>query len=88
MYNLLHMFAIIGLGNPGEKYKNNRHNVGYMMIDYIVDQVKSEKLKVQSGNLKFKTQNAFSSKIYHLGSKILLVKPLTFMNRSGIAVKK
>jgi len=49
------MKLIIGLGNPGEKYKNNRHNVGHMIIDYIVDQVQSSKVKIQNYNSKFKT---------------------------------
>ncbi len=73
------MFCIIGLGNPGEKYKNNRHNVGFQFIDYLIESLK---------NPNFKIQNAFLSRIYHLGSRILLVQPQTFMNRSGEAVKK
>lgn len=47
------MKLLIGLGNPGEKYKNNRHNIGHMMIDYI-GQVQSSKFKIQNDNSKFK----------------------------------
>lgn len=47
------MKFIVGLGNPGPKYQNNRHNVGHMMIDYV-DQVQRSKFKNQSYNLKFK----------------------------------
>ena len=48
------MKIIVGLGNPGPKYQNNRHNIGHMMIDYMADQVQSAKFKVQSCNLKLK----------------------------------
>lgn len=73
------MKFIVGLGNPGLKYRSNRHNIGFMMIDYIVNQVQSSKVKVEKKS---------DSIIYHLSSNILLVKPQTFMNLSGPAVKK
>ncbi len=69
------MKLIVGIGNPGERYKSNRHNVGQMMIDYIGDQVKSEKFNPsadgQNYNLKLKT-----------------FKTDGFMNESGKFVKK
>lgn len=73
------MKILVGLGNPGAKYKNNRHNVGYMFVDYIVPLlhcsiVKEEKLFITMKQSNHKT--------------ITLAKPLTFMNNSGIAVYK
>lgn len=77
------MIAIIGLGNPGEKYKENRHNAGYMFIDYF--------LQNQNDKAKFKSNKYTQSeeiKITLKNQTFLLVKPLTFMNLSGQAVKK
>ena len=47
------MILIIGLGNPGSKYQNNRHNVGHMFVDYVLENQKS-KIKKQNYNSKFK----------------------------------
>jgi len=72
---------IIGLGNPGTKFKNTRHNVGFMAIDKI------------AGNFQFSIfnfQSIFNAEISEgeiSGKKIILVKPQTFMNASGKAVK-
>jgi PTH1 family peptidyl-tRNA hydrolase len=72
--------AVIGLGNPGKKYEFTRHNVGFMVVDKLAEKY----------NLSFK-----NSAFYYLfaegqledSSKFVLVKPTTFMNMSGIAVK-
>ena len=72
------MIAIIGLGNPGEKYKNTRHNVGFMAIDKFAEKNDFPEFKLQ------KKSNALISK----KEDILLVKPQTFMNESGKAVKE
>lgn len=67
------MKLILGLGNPGDQYKTNRHNVGFMLLDQI-----SEEL-----DLEFKKhKNYFLAK----DQKTFFVKPRTFMNRSGVAV--
>jgi len=82
------MKLVVGLGNPGEKYENSRHNVGFMMVDRIMQNLKC---KMKNYNLKFKTSKKFQAKISQITnhkSQILLVKPQTFMNESGVAVKK
>jgi PTH1 family peptidyl-tRNA hydrolase len=75
------MIIIIGLGNPGEKFKNTRHNVGFMAI---------EEFTRKNNFPDFKLKKKFSSLISGgiIGDeKIILVKPQTFMNESGKAVK-
>lgn len=72
------MFIIIGLGNPGEKFKKTRHNLGFMAVDFFVEK----------NNLsEFKMQKKYDSLISE-NSEVILVKPQTFMNNSGLAVKK
>ncbi|HLC94163.1 MAG TPA: aminoacyl-tRNA hydrolase [Patescibacteria group bacterium] len=76
------MRMIVGLGNRGEGYKNNRHNVGHMFIEYLSKQIQNAKLKrdnvVKSDTYAYETHR----------EKIMLVKPMTYMNESGIVVKK
>lgn len=75
------MKLIIGLGNPGEKYKETRHNIGFAII---------EKIKEVADFSDFKEQQKFGAliaeKTKNDGEKVLLVKPLSFMNRSGEVV--
>lgn len=72
-------YIIVGLGNPGAKYSETRHNAGFMAIDYIVRQTNDkEKLK----------HNALCIQTNLFNKKILLMKPQTFMNDSGRAVKE
>ncbi|GIW64325.1 MAG: peptidyl-tRNA hydrolase [Patescibacteria group bacterium] len=75
------MNIFIGLGNPEEKYQNNRHNVGHMFIDYLVNQLKNLDIK------ELKEKNNPIAKIYR-SENIILAKSLTFMNESGKAIKK
>lgn len=71
---------IVGLGNPGSKYEKTKHNIGFMAIDNIV-----KKLDVTfTDDKNFKAQIG-STFINH--EKVYFVKPTTFMNNSGIAVK-
>lgn len=72
------MIVIVGLGNPGSKYENTRHNVGFLTIDRI-----AEKLGIDVRTLKWK---ALVGEGRYQGEKILLVKPQTFMNLSGESV--
>ena len=76
------MFIIVGLGNPGEKYEKTRHNIGFKAVDEV-------NLNFQFPVFKFQSvYNAEISKGIINDKKITLVKPQTFMNRSGMAVKK
>ncbi|MFH1504423.1 MAG: aminoacyl-tRNA hydrolase [Candidatus Omnitrophota bacterium] len=74
------MKVIFGLGNPGSQYKNNRHNIGYRVIDKLA----------QAWNLKFKRSFATRSFIAVKKAErknVLLAKPRVFMNNSGLCVK-
>ena len=74
------MYLIAGLGNKGKKYADTRHNVGFKIIDTIVNQYEFEKYR-ESSNF-----HIFKGKIFH--KKVLLLKPMTFMNNSGKAVSE
>ena len=68
--------VIAGLGNPGFKYRGTRHNLGYVLIDRLADQLDSQ----------WKTIPKFEAEIAHANfcdKKLVLVKPLTFMNASS-----
>lgn len=71
-------FIIAGLGNPGAQYEKTRHNVGFVAIDYIAD-----KLGVRIDRAKFHSLTA-EAKIGEV--RVLLMKPQTFMNNSGVAI--
>ncbi len=72
------MLFIVGLGNPGTKHQNNRHNVGFMAVDQIHQQENFPAWKVQFQALV--SQGTLG------GEKVMLIKPTTFMNESGRAV--
>ncbi len=72
---------IIGLGNPGRRYKKTRHNVGFRVIDELVKNYES---RIRNHEEKFNA-SVWEMKINN--QKIILAKPLTFMNESGRAVK-
>ena len=69
------MKLIVGLGNPGEKYKFNRHNIGFLAIDYLIDKFRASKIS-----------SKFKGELYKAGDYLFL-KPTTFMNLSGESVK-
>jgi PTH1 family peptidyl-tRNA hydrolase len=73
------MKLIIGLGNPGDQYKDTRHNIGYMIVDKLSHELGKERATWEND----KAHQALIAKI----GDILLVKPVTYMNNSGIAVK-
>lgn len=69
------MKIIVGLGNPGEKYQKTRHNVGFMFLDFLVGE-----------KAVWKTEKKFNAMILEQGDKVF-IKPLTFMNNSGMTVR-
>lgn len=71
------MKIIVGLGNPGSKYTYTRHNVGFLFLDYLTALLESSDYMEEA---KFK---AVIAEANVSGEKVLLVKPLTFMNLSG-----
>lgn len=71
-------YLIVGLGNPGAKYENTRHNAGFMALDYI-----AEKAGARVDRLKFK---GLCGTAQIGGKKVLLLKPSTYMNLSGQSV--
>jgi len=75
------MKLIIGLGNPGLKYKHTRHNLGFMVVDKLAEKI----------GLKWKYSANFNAEIIETtlkGKKTILLKPLTYMNLSGQSVVK
>ncbi|OGI16616.1 MAG: aminoacyl-tRNA hydrolase [Candidatus Moranbacteria bacterium RIFCSPHIGHO2_02_FULL_40_12b] len=76
------MILIVGLGNPGEKYKNNRHNAGFIVLDEIQKTWNFPDFEF------YKKFNSDVSDGQMSNVKCLLVRPQTFMNHSGEAVRK
>lgn len=73
------LFLIIGLGNPGTKYENTRHNVGFDTVDYL-----SYKYGIKLSKIGFKA--VYGEGLLD-GSRVILVKPQTFMNLSGESIR-
>jgi len=69
---------IVGLGNPGQKYKNNRHNIGFIVVDRFA--------KAHDIGLCIRKKKAVFGRGAFGGEEIVLLKPQTFMNLSGEAV--
>ena len=71
-------YLIVGLGNIGSEYLKTRHNIGFEVIDFM-----AKKFEVQMTDIKLGAKGNFN----HKGKKIILLKPSTFMNRSGKSVR-
>ena len=74
------MYLIVGLGNPGRQYEGTRHNMGFDTIDYLI-----EKYRIPQSGVKF---NAMYGKGIIGGEKVILMKPLSYMNLSGSPVRE
>ena len=72
------MYIVVGLGNPTRQYEGTKHNVGFDTIDFLVDEY-----RVPSSGVKHK---AMYGKGVIAGQKVILAKPLTYMNLSGESV--
>ncbi len=69
---------VVGLGNPGKEYENTRHNVGFMVIDELARRLKLKDYRTESLSHVYRAKVA--------GREVLLAKPQTYMNNSGLAV--
>jgi len=74
------LYLLVGLGNPGSKYDQTRHNIGFMALDYLAERigVTVSKSKMQGLYAKARCNDA----------PVILLKPQTFMNRSGVCVRQ
>ncbi len=75
----LETFLIIGLGNPGREYRDNRHNFGFMLIDRLIIKLNARGMKLQS--------KAIVTDAVYRDRKLILAKPQTYMNLSGHSVQ-
>lgn len=73
------MKLVAGLGNPGERHRKNRHNVGFMFLDKLASKLRSD---------KWDTNQKFNSELNMINQSLIIAKPQTFMNSSGEAVSK
>jgi len=71
------MKLVVGLGNPGKKYQNTKHNIGFMCLDFYA----------KNNKVSFKKENKFGGESLKIGNLVLL-KPHTFMNLSGESIQK
>ena len=74
------MYIIAGLGNPGKKYENTKHNVGFLTVDIL-----AEKLGIRVSKIRHK---ALTGEGFIGTEKVLLVKPQTYMNHSGESIRE
>jgi PTH1 family peptidyl-tRNA hydrolase len=72
-------FLLIGLGNPGREYRDNRHNIGFMVIDRLIVRLNARGMRVQS--------KAIVTSAMYEERKLILAKPQTYMNLSGQSIQ-
>ncbi|MCI8510574.1 MAG: aminoacyl-tRNA hydrolase [Lachnospiraceae bacterium] len=73
------MYIIVGLGNPGKEYENTRHNVGFMALDALADQL--------GADVSERKHKALCGRAVIGGEKVILLKPQTYMNASGESLR-
>lgn len=74
------MYVIVGLGNPGREYRDTRHNIGFKAIDLLAN-----RNSIDINKIKFKSVYGEG---FIKGEKVILLKPQTYMNNSGISVRE
>jgi len=74
------MRLVVGLGNPGDHYRRTRHNVGFMVVDVLAARAGGGRWRAEADAAVAEAELA--------GERVLLVKPQSFMNRSGVAVER
>ncbi len=74
------MVLIVGLGNPGEKYENTRHNIGFMVVNELARKL------LPLGKTAWQLNKKFNAQVLSIQPQAILAKPLTMMNASGFAV--
>ena len=74
------MFLIVGLGNPGSQYEDTRHNIGFKVVDNI-----AKEYNIEINRQKFK---GMCGEGFINGEKVILLKPLTYMNLSGESIRE
>jgi len=72
-------FLIVGLGNPGREYKDNRHNVGFMLVDRLTVRLNARLTRVQA--------KALVGSVNYDNNKLIFAKPQTYMNLSGQSIQ-
>ena len=77
------MKLIAGLGNPDDKYQYSRHNIGYMVVEKLAKQL----LPVERSEKGWEGNKKFTAEICKINQDLILAKPHTYMNRSGIAIQ-
>lgn len=73
------MLLVVGLGNPGREYASHRHNVGFMAVDALADEVRADPFREKFSGQVARAEIA--------GEQAILIKPMTFMNGSGRSVQ-
>ena len=79
-------WLVVGLGNPGKEYAGNRHNVGFMVADLLASRVGAKFGRAKRAQAEMAEGRLASSGGYGGGPKLVLLKPLTYMNLSGAPV--
>ena len=82
------MKAVFGLGNPGGEYRQTRHNLGFLVIDRYLERLRPQaSLPRLLSSVRLRGRRLGPALVYRVKGDLLLVKPLTYMNNSDLAVK-